>query len=136
MMTASALVANRKMASKRATINYINNKDKTDDRAYDEHEKERRRKYRAENREYCNKRMMFYYENHREQHNERARKYRKEHPDMDKENHRARSKKSYQIHREEKIAKQLEQYRAKKEAGYRYRRDPVTKKYRWVFVGN
>lgn len=121
MITASALVANRKMASKRATISYLNNKDKTDDRTYDEHEKERRRKYHDENREYRKKRMMLYYETHREQHNERARKYRKEHPDMDKENHRARSKKSYQLRRE---------------AGYKLCLDPVTKKRRWVFVGN
>jgi hypothetical protein len=41
----------------------------------------------------------------------------------------------YQTHSKKIVAKAKKVYDTKKSAGYRYRKDPVTGKHRWVFVG-
>lgn len=47
----------------------------------------------------------------------------------------ARRKAQRDANRDALRAKGRENYHAKREAGYRYRKDPVTGKYKWVFVG-
>ena len=152
MYTASAIVANRKIAVKRETIRYRNNKEEIDARreplkeAYKERDKENKRKYHAEHREYRKKYLRHYHAENREQLLEKQRQKRVDNVDAYREKDRQRyyrdkdkrltlMKNIYQNKREEKIAKQLARDRAKKEAGYRYRIDPVTRKHRWIYVG-
>ena len=89
------------------------------------------RKYRENHKEEIRERAKAYRENNPEKRRETCRKYRETH----KEQEREYQKKYNDAHREEKRERGRKYREEKIASGYRRRKDPVTGKHVWVFVG-
>ena len=94
-------------------------------------ESARNKKYYAEHREEIRKNQKEYQDAHRAEKRVLDKAYYESH----KAEHAAKGKARYEANKEKILEQKKTYYEAKKAAGYRDRKDPVTGKHKWVFVG-
>lgn len=111
-----------------------------------EHINAQNRQYHADHRDELNQNSRDYYAEHADHLREYAREYGAEHREerrikeqqrrsANRQEYNANARQRYKDNADTIKARQQAFAAAKKAAGYRYRKDPITGKHRWVFVG-
>ena len=113
---------NRERILEQVKIYYEDNKDKIS---------ERMKKYSEENRD----KISIYHKDYYRNNTEKFSDYRIEYYEANRDKILEQKKAYHEANRDRNIGKMKEYRDAKKAAGYRYRKDPVTGKRGWVFVG-